>query len=219
MKLLLTSKSFEKNPEIGTEFLGLINKKPGKIKIFLVTVREKADDAKWLKRYLGNFKKIGIIADNISVFTFNRKIKKEDLNNIDVVFVCGGNTFVYLDKIRKTGLDKRIKEFVKKGGVYFGVSAGSYVICPTIEMASWKHGDRNIMKLEDLNALNLVPFLLFAHFRKEHESIVKKAAKKTKYPVIVLTDRQAVLVKDEEIKIIGSGKRIIFNETAKLKIK
>lgn len=219
MKLLLTSTGFGKNPEIGREFLDLIGKKPNEIKVFLVTVQEKAEDAKWLKRYLGLFKKVGVAADNISIFSFGRRVKREDLKNIDVVFVCGGNTFVYLDKIRKTGLDKMIKEFVKKGGVYFGVSAGSYVACPTIEVASWKHSDRNAIKLKNLKALNLVPFLLSVHFKNKYEQIIKNAAKKTKYPVIVLNDKQAVLVKNKEIRIIGPGKRIIFNEPAGLKIK
>lgn len=219
MKLLLTSTGLGKNPEIGREFLDMVGKKPEKIKIFLVTVQEKADDAKWLKRYLGLFKKIGVAADNVSIFSFSRNVKKEDLKSIDVVFVCGGNSFVYLDKIRKTGLDKKIKEFVKNGGVYFGVSAGSYVACPTIEMALWKHQDRNIINLKNLNALKLFPFLLSVHFKNKNESIIKNAAKKTKYPVIVLNDKQAVLVKNKEIRIIGPGKRIIFNEPAGLKIK
>jgi dipeptidase E len=68
----------------------------------------------------------------------DRKIKKDDLKNKDVIFVFGRNTFDYLNRIRKTGLDKAIKSFVKKGGIYLGLSAGSYVICPTIEAATWK---------------------------------------------------------------------------------
>ncbi len=219
MKLLLTSAGFEENLKIGKKFLELVDKKPGNIKIFLVTVQEKASDKKWLKRYFSNFKKIGINKDNVRIFSFDGKVKNNDLNGFDVIFVCGGNTFVYLDKIRKTRLDKAINNFTKKDGIYFGISAGSYVACPTIEMANWKHQDRNIINLKDSKALNLVPFLLWVHFKKEYGTIIKEAAKKTKYPVIALNDKQAVLVRDKEIKIIGLGRKIVFNESAKLKIK
>ncbi len=141
----------------------------------------------------------------------DRKVNKNDLKNTDVIFVFGGNTFDYLDRIRKTGLDKLIKAFIKKGGVYLGLSAGSYVVCPTIEAATWKNADRNKIKLKNLKGLNLVPFLITAHFEKKWHSIIKKAAENTKYQVIALTDEQAVLIKDSSTKIIGNGKKNIFN--------
>ena len=139
----------------------------------------------------------------------------EDLKDIDVIYVCGGNAFIYLDGIRKTGLDEKIKEFVKKGKVYFGVSAGSYLACPTIEAATWKYPDRNTINLKDLTALNLVPFLITAHFEEKYRSIIEKAARRIEYPIIALNDKQAILVKDKDIKIIGGGEKIIFNTSKK----
>jgi dipeptidase E len=216
MKLLLTSAGYEEDLAIGKEFLKLVNKRPSEIKIFLVSTAEKGDEEwKWVKITLKELKKIGINPENVSIFSLNRKAKGEELKDVDVIYVCGGNTFIYLDRIRKTGLDKKIKEFVKKGGVYFGVSAGSYVTCPTIDAATWKHADRNTIGLKDLRGLNLVPFLVTAHFEKKYHSVIEKAATKTDYPIIALTDRQAVLVKGRSIKIIGSGKKNIFNTTRK----
>lgn len=217
MKLLLTSAAYSKNKKIGEEFLKLVNKNPSIIKIFLVTTVTKKDkDWKWVKITISQLKKIGIKPLNVFIFSLDRKIKKRDLRNIDVIYVCGGNTFVYLDRIKKTGLDKEIKKFVKNKGVYFGVSAGSYVICPTIEAATWKPADRNIIGLKNLKGLNLVPFLITAHFEEKYRKIIEKNVNKTKYPVIALNDKQAVLVKGKEIKIIGSEKKIIFNKKQKL---
>ena len=65
--------------------------------------------------------------------------------------------------------------------------------------------------LKDLRGLNLVPFLITAHFENKYRKIIKQAARTTKYPIIALTDKQAVLVKDREAKIIGIGKKNIFN--------
>jgi dipeptidase E len=216
MKLLLTSAGWWKNPKIGKEFLKLVNKSPSEIRIFLVITPVKyLKRNKYILRQFRKFKDIKIPEQNITFFQLNRKIEKDELKNTDVIFVFGGNTFDYLDRIRKTGLDKAIKNFVKKGGVYLGLSAGSYVACPTIEAATWKHADRNTMGIKNLKGLNLVPFLITAHFENKYRKIVKQAAKTTKYPIIALTDKQAVLVKRKQIRIIGTGKKNIFNITNK----
>lgn len=216
MKLLLTSAGWWKTPKIGKEFLKLVNKKPSEIRIFLVITPTKyLKRNKYILRQFKQFKGINIPKQNIIFFQLNRKVKEDDLKNIDVIFVFGGNTFEYLDRIKKTGLDKMIKSFIKRGGVYLGLSAGSYVACPTIEAATWKHADRNTVGLKDLRGLNLVPFLITAHFEEELRFIIEEAAKNTKYQVIAMADNQAVLVKNKSTKIIGSGKKNIFNLSKK----
>jgi len=216
MKLLLTSAGWWKNPKIGKEFLKLVGKDPSEIRIFFVITPTKyLNKNKYIKRFFKQSKSINIPEQNIKFFQLNRKVKKDDLKNIDVVFVFGGNAFEYLDRIGKTGLDKMIKSFVKRGGVYLGLSAGSYVACPTIEAASWKHADKNMVGVKDLKGLNLVPFLITAHFEKKLHFIIQKAAEKTKYQVVALTDKQAVLVNGKNKKIIGSGRKNIFNSTKK----
>ena len=212
MKLLLTSAGYAENSKIAQRFLKLVGKKPIEIKIFLVTTATEKDKGwKWVKFTIKQLEKIGIASRNISIFSLNRRVGKEDLKDIDVVYVCGGNTFVYLDKIRKTGLDEKIKEFVKAGKVYFGVSAGSYIACPNINMATWKHANVNIVNIQDLTSLNLVPFLITAHFKEEYRSIIEKAARKTSCYIIALTDKQAVLVRGKKVEIIGIGKKNVFN--------
>ena len=216
MKLLLTSAGWWKSPKIGNEFLKLVDKDPSEIRIFFVVTPTKYLKKNiYIRRFLKQSRAINIPERNIKFFQLNRKIKKNDLRNIDVVFVFGGNTFEYLDRIKKTGLDKMIKAFVKKGGVYLGLSAGSYVACPTIKAALWKHADRNTVGLKNLKGLNLVPFLITAHFEETLRPIIEKAAKKTKREVIALTDKQAILIKGENKKIIGSGKKNIYNFSKK----
>lgn len=216
MKLLLTSAGWWKNPKIGEEFLKLVGKPPSEIKVFLVITPTKyLKRNKYILRQFKQFKKVSIPRQNITFFLLDRKTKKDDFKNIDVIFVFGGNTFDYSDRIRKTGLDKGIKRFVKKGGVYLGLSAGSYVVCPTIEAATWKHTNRDTIGLKNLRGLNLVPFLITAHFEEKYRRIIEGAAERTKYPIIALTDRQAILVKGKKVKIIGTGRKNVFNSQTK----
>ncbi len=212
MKLLLTSEGWWENPKIGKEFLSLVGKKASEIKIFCVVTPQKyIKRNKYILRQLNQFKESKISPKNVIFFQLDRKVREDDLKGKDVIFVFGGNTFEYLNGIKKTGLDKKIKGFLEKGGVYFGISAGSYVACPTIEAATWKHQDTNRIGLKSLKALNLIPFLITAHFEEKYRKIIEKAAKNTKYPIIALTDKQAILVKNKQVKIVGTGKKNIFN--------
>lgn len=68
--------------------------------------------------------------------------------------------------MKKSGFDELLSDLLQRGVLYVEVSAGSYVACPTIEAANWKHADRNIVGLEDLAGLTLVPFILTAHFEE-----------------------------------------------------
>ena len=110
--------------------------------------------------------------------------------------------------VRESGFDKVVKELILKGVIYIGASAGSCIACPTIEMAYWKHPDRNTFGLTDLRALNLVPFLLSVHFKPEYAPVLKRKISTSKYPVKILTDEQAILVRNGEAKLVGCGEEI-----------
>ena len=107
MKLLLTSAGWEKNLEIGKEFLKLVNKKTKEVGVFCIITPSKFIQRG--KEILKQFKRLqggGIPAENITFFKLDRKVTENDLKGIDVIFVFGGNTFDYLNRIKKTGLDK-----------------------------------------------------------------------------------------------------------------
>ncbi|MFA4880714.1 MAG: Type 1 glutamine amidotransferase-like domain-containing protein [Candidatus Doudnabacteria bacterium] len=130
------------------------------------------------------------------------------LGDKDIIYVQGGNTFYLLKCVRESGFDKVVKELILKGVIYIGASAGSCIACPTIEMAYWKHPDRNTFGLTDLRALNLVPFLLSVHFKPEYAPVLKRKISTSKYPVKILTDEQAILVRNGEAKLVGCGEEI-----------
>ncbi len=203
MKLLLTSQGFEKNPKIGKEFLELIGKPADRIKVIFIPTASEAESYKdYIEDDKKNLLKLGIKEANIKTLHLNHKINYLEVEDYDVIHVCGGNTFYLLKKVRESGFDKIIKNFVEEGGVYMGISAGSYIACPTIEAATWKHADRNVVGLKDLTALNLVPFLFTAHYAAKFKAIIDKAEANTKYEVKRLTDRQTLLVTDKEIRLI-----------------
>ena len=203
MKLLLTSNGWEKNLEIKKEFLKLVDKKPSDLIIFLINTATREDkDWKYVRLQIKELVDLGIKKKHIRVFSLNNKVKQLILKDIDIFYVCGGNTFHYLYKMRKTGLDRQIKKLVKKGVSYFGISAGSILAGPRIDIAGIGDGDKNDIKLKNLNGLGITDVIVFPHYLRRDEKLVKKFEEQNKCRVFRLTDKQALLVKGKIKKII-----------------
>lgn len=118
-----------------------------------------ADEWKdYANRYQAEFRFI----DN-SKGNSNEEIEK--LLGSNILVISGGNTFKLLDNLRKSGLDKAIKEFTKKDEfVLSGFSAGALVLTPTIEVCNLPNYDENIVGIRDLTGLNVVNFEVFPHY-------------------------------------------------------
>lgn len=76
------------------------------------------------------------------------------------IFVGGGNTFRLLNDLYRFGLLDVLRERVRGGVPYLGVSAGTNVACPTIKTSN----DMPIVQPPSLEALALVTFQVNAHY-------------------------------------------------------
>jgi dipeptidase E len=161
-------------------------------------------DLSHLERVRDIFKKNDCYFEDLDLDGKNEEQLRGVLKNFDAVFVNGGSSFYLLKSIRESGFDKVIKELLPQGFVYIGVSAGSYVACPTIEMALWKHQDKyDHYGITDFTAMNLVPFLISAHYTPENKDLLKEKIAQAKYPTKVLSDEQVILVKGDQVELLG----------------
>ena len=200
--LLLTSAGMNVKEEI----LKLLSKPANQIKLAHITTASKAeDDIAHVKKDSQIMADVGFEAQEIDIEGKNENELRRLLGDKDIIYVQGGNTFYLLKCVRESGFGKIVKELIRKGVIYIGVSAGSYIACPTIEMAN---PDKNTVGLTDLRALNLVPFLLSVHFKPEYALVLKRKISTSKYPVKILTDEQAILVRNGETKLVGNGEEI-----------
>jgi dipeptidase E len=78
----------------------------------------------------------------------------------EAVFVGGGNTFRLLGELYRLGLIDALRERVRAGTPYLGISAGTNVACPTIKTTN----DMPITWPPSLDALGLVPFQVNPHY-------------------------------------------------------
>ena len=148
------------------------------------------------------FAEQGVKYTKVDLDGFKEPELRELLSNFDLVYVEGGNSFYLLKSIRESGFDKVVKGLLPKGLIYMGASAGSYVACPSIEMATWKHQDKyDHCGVTDLTGMGLVPFLVTVHYKPEYEELIKEKIAHANYPVKILTDEQALLVQDGQVRL------------------
>ncbi len=206
MKLFLTSAGLP--PETTETFLKLLDKKPEETKFcFIATAADPEEDKWFVEKDRKRLLELGFKITEIDLKQENEESLNKKLKDFDVVFVEGGNTFYLMKYIRESGLDKAIKLFLDRGGIYLGVSAGSYAAGPDISPAQWKHmfEDKNIVGLKDFSGMKLVNFIISPHYISEHESIINENKNKVSYPIIALTDLQAILVENDNIQFVGPG--------------
>ncbi len=212
MKLFLTSTGLP--PEITEAFLQLLRKKPEEATVCYIATAADPEEDKWfVEKDKERLTELGFKIIEIDLKLENERSLSGSLANVDVVFVEGGNTFYLMKYIRESGFDKAIKRFLDNGGIYLGVSAGSYVVCPDISPAQWKHAeDENKVGLKELLGLGLVDFYVSPHYLPEHETIINENKDKVSYPIYALTDLQAISVEDGDVKFIGPGEFKKFHQ-------
>ena len=200
MKLILTSTGLA-NKKIKHHFLQIINKPVSQIKIiFVPTASRSKEELKYVDKSKRELLDLGILENNIKTLNLDKPFSFQEVEDFDVIYVCGGNTFYLLKKVRETGFDKIIKEFLKKDKLYFGVSAGSILVCPNIDIAI--PFDDNDVNLTDLKGLDLIKIIVFPHYKDEEKRIINDFRKKLNYEIIPLKDSQALLFLEEKIKIL-----------------
>lgn len=209
MKLFLTSAGLV--PEVAEAFFKLLGKKPEEARMCMIPTASFAHhpkgDAPYVMEGKQQLAELGF-KDIVEIDLRHEKEEslREKLVKFDVILVGGGNTFYLLKYARESGFGEALKPFLDKGGVYFGISAGSLIAGRDISIAGWSPDwDENAVGLKDPQGLGLVDFIVSPHYIPEHEVIINENRSKVSSPIFALTDFQAILVDGGDIQFIGPG--------------
>jgi dipeptidase E len=82
------------------------------------------------------------------------------LAGAEALYVGGGNTFRLLDRLQRLGVLPLVRDRVRAGLPYVGISAGTNLACPTIRTTN----DMPIVQPATLDGLGLVPFQVNPHW-------------------------------------------------------
>jgi dipeptidase E len=139
----------------------------------------------------------------------------------EAIFIGGGNTFRLLDALYRFQLLDAIRQRVRGGLPYLGISAGTNVAGPTIKTTN----DMPIVQPPSFDALNLVPFQINPHyyqgqaflrhgdeyqphFGETRDERLKEFHEMNDTPVIGLWEAGILRVEADRMQLIGAPARV-----------
>lgn len=212
MKLLLTSSGLE-NKSIINALANLLQKPFSESKIaFIPTAANLEDGDKWwLIDDLKSLQELKFRSlDIVDISALPEKIWKERLNDVDVIFISGGNTYHLMYWFNKSGFSKFLPELLKTK-IYVGVSAGTVVATPNIINAeSEKQIVVDNYKNVNDKGLFLVDFMIEPHINSQYFpeftfDFVKKESQKFSFPIYAIDDNTAIKIDGEKLEVISEG--------------
>lgn len=218
MKLLLTSAGLS-NKSISDALLDLAGKPFDQLKLAFVPTASNVEkgDKSWFIKDLVNCKKLNFAQiDIVDISAISRDVWQPRLEEADILFFEGGNTFHLMYWLEKSGLMKILPEMLKTK-IYVGVSAGSMVTARSLSLSQ-----SNKLYYEDLSmyknekGLGLVDFQVRPHFDSSdfpeaNEKNMEEMAKEIAGPIYALDDNSALKVIDGGITVISEGEWKKFN--------
>lgn len=167
-------------------------------------------DKSWMQHNRDKFLKLGFEIKDIDLKELDHTKLREKLEEVDAIYVEGGNTFYLLHLSNESGFTEIVKDLViNHEKLYIGTSTGSIIAGPNIESTTYIDDLSVVPDLIDYAAFKLVNFVIIPHigndeFFKEYEKEYNKLFANLKnypYPHICLRDNQAVWV-EKGCKII-----------------
>jgi len=153
-----------------------------------------------------NFKEIDIV----DISALPKEIWQKRLEEADVLFVEGGNTYHLMYWFNKSGLSKILPKLLKNK-IYIGVSAGTIVATPSIINADFEAEPLKDIDEEIFDdGLNLVNFMIEPHlnstyFPESNLNNLKKRSKKYSYPIYAIDDDTAIKIDGDNIEVVSQG--------------
>jgi len=155
--------------------------------------------------------KLGLIVETLEISTASPGTIAKTLEESDLVFVSGGNSFFLLQEMRRTKADEAILEMIKDGKPYVGSSAGSILLAPDIRYIERMDSPKKAPELKESAGLGAIDFYPLPHFgdgpfRKTAERI--KAEFGASLDIESIGNHQAIAVRGEQRRVLSAGKKV-----------
>ena len=148
--------------------------------------------------------------DIVDISALPKEIWQKRLEEADVLFVEGGNTYHLMHWVNKSGLSKILPKLLKTR-IYIGVSAGTMIVNPTI-IHSYKEKpiSQKINKNNSDQGLGYVNFMVEPHLNSSWfpELTLKNLEKRLKdypYPVYAIDDDTAIKIDGSNVEVVSQG--------------
>ncbi len=220
MKLLLTSGGLT-NESIKEALRELVGKPYKDIKIAFIPTAAfgEGHDKGWLIDDMYRIKQTGAYIDIVDIAQLSKNELFPRIEESDVIFVGGGNSFYLSYWMQESGLIEQLPKLLESR-VYAGISAGSMMVGDNLRVASQalakgKLSDEEYDELgpegrSSAKTAKLVKFVVRPHlnsrfFPKITGPYIQEVAKELSVPIYALDDQSAVKVVDDKIEVVSEG--------------
>ena len=129
-----------------------------------------------------------------------KELCSRNLNDYSFIFIGGGNTFRLLKELKDSGAFTRIKQYLEKGGIIFGGSAGAIIFGKDLDAC--RLDDPNRVELMDTEGFDLLDGIsILCHFSNGPK---EKDVKNAEY-LRELSWRRTILALPEEDTLLVCG--------------
>jgi len=212
MKLLLISNSYSYGRGFLDHCIDEIRDFIGTRKEILFIPYALHDHNNYSQIMSNRFSKIG--CDVISIHRLQNV--QEAINQAQIFFVGGGNTFRLLKSLYDNKILDLMRERITNGIPYIGISAGANIASPTIKTTN----DMPIVYPPRLESLNLIPFQINPHYfepdpnskimLESRSSRIKEFHEENDSYVLGLREGSYLRIENENILLKGESGVILF---------
>ena len=159
-----------------------------------------------LNHIFSTFKEFNLTYSLLDLVSANEVAIRKKLDDTSLLWVMAGNTFYLNYHIHNSGLSNVISDYLEKGMIYGGESAGAVIAGNTL------HGVEKVddpeespdIVWEGLNLVNLgvLPHADWEKYKDQIEEAKQEMQKNTE--VLTINNDQAVLIVDGNIKVIDN---------------
>ncbi len=142
-------------------------------------------------KFYSRLSEFGFSKENIHIFNYFSPDEFSVSNHIDVIYISGGNTFGTLKRIKESRADKIILDYLSRGAIYVGGSAGAHIASRSIQHVL-KY-DVETFGLTDFSGLNLFDGILICHYSDLREEDYLTLTKKGEQNIIKLRDQDFIV--------------------------
>lgn len=198
---LLVSSGFS-SPTIREKVADLAAKR-GYVRAHVVaTARPEKEKAPWVSVTKEQLEEMGMAVSFVD-FDVGESLDTD----VDLIYVCGGNTFHLLHSVQHSPalIRDQIEAMCGRGGLYIGSSAGAVLASPTIASAGEVHPDENIDGVTDLTGFRFVSQHIIPHYDTSLDAEI--AVFREKYS---LAEGKILLLQDGEGVYIDGEHRVLI---------
>ncbi|MCL6659995.1 Type 1 glutamine amidotransferase-like domain-containing protein [Paenibacillus amylolyticus] len=212
--VLLSDLVFESNDKLDQRIRSLFNSEHPSIGYIPSCSDPERKYFEHTRRY---YNQIGI--DNIQYFDLDLEYEERTFGSIfecDAIHLSGGNTFYFQSLLQKRNMVGLLRSYVKSGGILIGVSAGSILTTPTIEIAGYgEDADENEVGLNDMKALELVDFEFAPHWDGSEDTLdsLREYSRVNRTAVYACQDGGGLVIDCASVELYGNVRLIDYRES------